>query len=190
MMASTNEASIWTMRSVNRPTSEIIHEMKGVLSAGQVRRILRRWKPGWRTPGRGRVKVAPKIRRGRPPKVTGVKKAGIAKSLTAGKTPRDVAIRLGISETSVRRVARSRDVIYSIAQVKPELSADHQAARLEFSDEMLQRATDWWKYVMFTDECKIPLTPTQKRATIAIVEANQSLFTPDSIPSGSGFGLV
>ncbi len=141
----------------------IIAEMDGSLHARQVGRIMKRWKPGWRAAARRDVKATPGSRRGRPTKLTGKQEAGIAKSLLSGKIPKEVADTRGVSASTIRRTARKRNIIHSTAQVKPELSVTHQAVRAAFSDEMLQRKTEWWKYVLWTDECKIPLTPTLKK---------------------------
>jgi len=149
------KATVWAYLDHGDSHSEVRTRLKGKISPSAISRYISDYVPGWQNLDL----LHDKPRSGRPPKVTAAQRKQILDGLRAGYSTRTLAIRLELNHTTVGLIAKRSGLMSAKKVKKPSLTRDNIAARLRFAEKMSAYKTPWWRSVLWTDECPIPLTP-------------------------------
>ena len=153
------KASVWSYLDVKVAHKDIRRLLKGKVSYRTVSRYISQYKVDWQDLNM----LGHLPRSGRPPKTTARQQYNVKRALVAGTTSKVVAKHFNVSTRTINKIAKKQKLKYSPMANKQFLTAKNQATRLAFCQKMRLRPSKWWRSVLWTDECPIPLTPMRKK---------------------------
>ena len=115
--------------------------------------------PGWRAEGLPHAKN----RSGRPRVITDDVRDDVEGALTHGTSTRKAAARFSMSEATVRRIAKERDLSARVAQYGPSLSKANYTQRLLYAKKYIKKPPNFFRKIAWSDECAVSLQPSGKR---------------------------
>lgn len=153
------KASIWAWMDVGIHHDVIRRRAETHVSYRTVSRYMKLYKAGWQD--LNMLGHAP--RSGRPRKTTPSQQFQIKRSLVSGKKALHIAERRNLSRRTIGRIAKKKRLSYGPMLRKPFLTTANRVNRFLFCERMRLRKYKWWRHVLWTDECPIPLTPSRKK---------------------------
>jgi transposase len=141
-------------------TPEAIKTLVGsALPTRTLSRYLERYSPTWLAQGL----QFDEEKSGAPIQVDEAQRDEIEVKLRSGKSTRQVALLVGVSQATVVRVAKERELVAKVCVYRPFLTEHQVAARLAFAKKWHAKPANWFRDVLWTDESSVRLQPSHKR---------------------------
>lgn len=148
--------TIWAWLDSGLSHHDIRVQAQGHLGTSTITEYIQMYNADWQD----RTDDHAKARSGRPRKLTKADEKALEKHVTHGGHLRAFADRKGVSVATAAVAAKRIGLSPHKKRRKPFLTAKNIAARAAFCDKMLKLKYPWWRYVVWSDECPVPLSPS------------------------------